>query len=630
MFGPHCTNFATDNLPNERHADYYARRARGGAGLIVMEEASVHLSDWPYEKALKGYDERIVPRYRQVAEAVQAQGALLLAGLGHNGMQASGHVSKHVTWAASAIPNPATMEMPKVMERRDLEALLEGFRRAASFAAQAGLDGVELNAGQYSLLRQFLSGLTNLRQDEYGGSLENRLRLTRQVISAVREAVGPERVVGLRLSCDEYAPWAGIQPADSLEIAQALTASGEVDYLVVTTGSIYSIHATSPAMHTPVGHADELAAQIQAVVGAVPVLGSDNGVLARDADAVLAQYNLAGLDMTRALIADPDLALKLREGQADRVRPCIRCNQDCVVRSPFNQLVSCIHNPEAGHESEFPALEKVARPRRVLVVGAGPAGLEAARVAALRGHQVVVYERESVAGGAARLASLAPTRTEMSGVIDWRLAELARLGVPIELNSPVTPEVIERLEPEVVLVATGGKPRPSPILGADLPHVIGTRQVLDGATPGTGRVLVIDSEGYQAAINAAEYLAARGRSVEIVTEDNFVSMGLGALQELGPWFSRAATAGITLSPMTVVTAIEPDAVRVRSRFAPDTEHRLEGVDAVVMVNYDLPEETFYQELKARPGLTVYRLGDAVAPRRITQAILEGQRVGRSL
>lgn len=634
LFGAHCTNFAIHNLPNERHAAYYARRAAGGAGIIVMEEASVHSSDWPYEKAIRGYDERIVPRYQQIAAAVHSHGALLLAQLGHSGMQASGYVRKQVTFAPSAMANPATLEMPKVMEFTDIDAVVNGFAKSSSLAIAGNCDGVEINAGQYSLVRQFLSGLTNFRQDEYGGSLENRLRFARRVISAVRAAIGPENILGLRLSCDEYAPWAGIKPEDGVEIARELCVSGEVDYLVVVTGSIYTVFMTSPAMHTPAGNTLELATNvrqaIQKIAPNVAIFNGDTVVDPKVADSYLQDGKIDGFDMTRALIADPDLVAKLREGKLQEIRPCIRCNQDCVVRSPMNQVVSCITNPEAGYEREFPALERTKQPKRVLVVGSGPGGLEVARVLALRGHEVAIYEKESEVGGAVRLIVKAPHRAEMAGVIDWRVSELQRLNVPIETNVEVTAELIAKLQPDVVVVATGSKPQPSSVPGADLPHVISITDVLAGKTPGSQSVVVIDSEGYQAAINAAEYLTAQGRKVEFITEDNFISMQLGASQELTPWYTRAEASGIILSPMTVVTAIEPNQVRVRHRFGPPSSERvIADVDAVVLANYALPEDSLYKTLQAQ-NLIIYRIGDAVAPRRVTHAILEAQRVGRSI
>ncbi len=631
LFGAHCTNFATDNLPNQRHVAYYERRAAGGAGLVVVEESSVHHSDWPYEKALRGYMPEIVERFRQIAGAVQAQGSLVLAQLGHNGMQASGHVHKHVVYAPSAIPNPATMEMPKVMEKADIAAVVAGFGLVARHARQGGLDGVEINAGQYSLVRQFLSGLTNQRQDEYGGTLPNRLRFAREVIKVVREALGPELVLGLRLSCDEYAPWAGLKPEDGLEVAVELCQSGEVDYLVVTTGSIYTMHLTAPAMHTPAGQRVDLASQVKQRLGdTLAVFLCDDLVDPVAANTLVVEGKLDGIDLTRALIADPDLVNKLRSGQPEEVRPCIRCNQDCVVRSPMNAVVSCIHNPAAGYEKSFPALQPANRPRKVLVVGAGAGGLEAAMVCRLRGHQVVVYEKSAVAGGAVRLSTLAPNRAEFSRIIEWRLAQLARLGVPVELSVTVTPELIEQLQPEVVIVATGARVRPDETPGADLPHVVSVTQLLAGQSDGSGTAVVIDSEGYQSAINAAEYLAAQGRPVEFITEDNFVSLQLGALQELTPWYSRAAATGITFSPMTSVLRIEKDRVNVRHRFAPaDQERIIKNVDTVVMANYALPEDSLYQALQGADR-EIYRLGDAVAPRRVTHAIIEAQRLGRQI
>src|SRR6266545_4820608 len=210
VFAAHVTNLAVDGVPGERLGAYYGRRARGGAGVIVLEEAFVHPSSHPYERAIRGYDPAIVPAYRRLADRIHQAGALAIAQLGHAGMQGTGHVRKRVLWAPSAVPNPATLELPKVMEPEDVAACVEGFALAAGHAVAGGLDGVEVNAGQHSLVRQFLSGLTNHRDDAYGGDAQRRLRLAREVIAAVRGEVG-DAIVGLRLCCDELAPWAGIR-----------------------------------------------------------------------------------------------------------------------------------------------------------------------------------------------------------------------------------------------------------------------------------------------------------------------------------------------------------------------------------------------------------------------------------
>src|SRR5258706_1789934 len=244
VFAAHQTNFATHQRFTARHAAYYAARAAAGAGLIVLEGSLVHPSDWPYEYAIFGYDEQVIAGYRQMADAIHAHGALALAQLTHSGGQGSSHYSQAPLWAPSPVPEVNSREIPKEMEPEDIAAVVAGFARAARYALAGGLDGVEINAGQESLIRQFLSPLTNLRQDAYGGALENRLRLAREVLQGVRQAVGGAAIVGLRLCGDEYGPWAGLRPADAAEIARLLADDGLLDFISVTSGSIYSLHMT--------------------------------------------------------------------------------------------------------------------------------------------------------------------------------------------------------------------------------------------------------------------------------------------------------------------------------------------------------------------------------------------------
>ncbi|NJM12926.1 MAG: hypothetical protein HC889_14580 [Synechococcaceae cyanobacterium SM1_2_3] len=246
IFAAHQTNFATHHRFTERHAAYYAARAAGGVGLIVLEGSVVHRSDWPYEYVIFGDDPAVVDGYRQVAEAVHRHGALALAHLTHSGMQGSSHYSQLPLWAPSPVPEVNSRELPQAMDADDIAAVIEGFRQAARYAMGGGLDGVEINAGQDSLIRQFLSPLTNQRGDDYGGSLENRLRFARQIIEQVRHEVGSNALVGLRLCGDEYAPWAGIKPEDAAEIAQHLADDGLIDFISVTSGSIYTGHVTPP------------------------------------------------------------------------------------------------------------------------------------------------------------------------------------------------------------------------------------------------------------------------------------------------------------------------------------------------------------------------------------------------
>jgi len=629
IFAAHQTNFATHNRFTERHAAYYAARAAGGVGLIVLEGSVVHCSDWPYEYAIFGYDPAVVAGYRQMAAAVCPHGALVLAQLTHSGMQGSSHYSQLPLWAPSPVPEVNSRELPQAMEPEDITAVIEGFRQAARYASDGGLDGIEINAGQDSLIRQFLSPLTNQRSDDYGGSLDHRLRFARQVIKAVRDEVGGNLTVGLRLCGDEYAPWAGIKPEDAAEIAQHLADDGLLDFFSVTSGSIYTGHLTRPGLFQPPGFIIHLAAQIKAAIP-LPVFAQGSIVDPMMAATVLAEGQADAVEMTRALIADPDLPSKLRQGQIADIRPCLLANQDNIIGLVQNPRLSCANNPAAGYEreAEFAPLKPARIQHRVLIVGGGPAGLEAARVAALRGHRVTLYERDQRLGGAIRLAAAAPGRERLGLAVDWLESQIRQLGVEIQLGVTVTAEQMIAAAPDAVIVAVGGMPgRQAEVdFHADAP-VVNPRQVLRGAVPTTpGRAVILDTLGDPVGMGVAEWLAERSWQVEIVTRDLFVGQRLTASLELTAWNQRAAAKGIGLRPQ-----FDPVTVTAHSVIGADHfDHqalRLDDLDLVVDVSPEKPDEALYFALKGS-GLRLFRAGDCVAPRYLSHAILEGYRAGR--
>src|SRR6266487_4791553 len=459
LFGSHATNLARHNLLSSQHADYYAARAEGGVGIIVLEEHIVHVSDMPYESAVLGYLPNTVQAVAAVAKRIHEHGSLVFVQLNHNGQQStSGHHQREM-WAPSPVPDVSSRETPKEMEQADIRAVVEGFAQVAHNVTQAGADGVELQVADSSLLRQFLSPLTNQRSDTYGGELENRLRFVQETLEAVDAAIGTDSVLGVRFCADELAPWAGLTPEQSLVIVRLLVATGRIDYVTVTKGSILStqMFPFNASMHVPPGYAVHLAGAIKSVVD-IPVLAAGRIMSAAQAERILAEGQADGVEMIRALIADPNLPRLSQEGRAWRVRPCISCNQGCQVRGVMNVAIGCNVNPDVVHAQPLPPEKPPSKSgQKVYIVGGGPAGLEAARTAALRGREVVLYEREATLGGTVALAAKGPGRGELQFISDFLQAELERLGVEVCTGIEVTAEMIMEHQPYTVVIATGAR-----------------------------------------------------------------------------------------------------------------------------------------------------------------------------
>lgn len=593
MFGPHVTNLGDDERRfTARHTAYYLRRAVGGCGIVVTEGASVHGSDWPYERAPLAI--RCAAGWREIADACHEHETLVIASLDHAGGQGSSAYNQLPLWAPSRVPEVNSRETPKWMEPDDIAAVVAGFAAGAKVAMDAGCDGVELNAGQHSLLRQFLSGLTNQRDDLWG---HDRLLFARETIAAVRPHTP---VLGLRLCCDELAPWAGITPDVAPQIAASLVAAG-VDYLVVVRGSIYSAEKTRPDFHEPTGFNTDVCRAVKTAVASTPVFLQGSIVDNRQAEWALDEGICDGVEMTRAQIAEPDLVVKLQMGNAETIRPCIRCNQTCQVRDVRNPIVSCVGEPSAGRETEDPNWYAPAIDRRsVVVVGGGVAGLEAARVAATRGHLVALYEKEERVGGMAAIAGPG------AALAAWLEAECRRLGVDIHTGSRSIPDS------DVTIQCTGSQAGSREYEIVDRSMVLDIADVRRGVALPAGPVVLFDPIGGPIAVALAEEL---GERATLITQDHIAGNELSRSGDLAPANVRLAQRGVTIERRTLLRAVRTGHVEVEDRFS--GRRRLITCAVVIDCGFRMPTDPI-----AGADLLA---GDCVAPRTIYEAVLEGRR-----
>ena len=658
MSTAHEPAYSEDGMPKDRYRLYHVEKAKGGIAMTMTAGSAIVSEDTPPAFGnLHAYKDEIVPWLKQLTDECHDHGAAVMIQITHLGRRTNWNKADWLPVVApSPVREPAHRAFPKEAEDWDIERIVKAYAATAQRMQAAGLDGIELEAYGH-FMDQFWSPATNRRDDEYGGSLDNRLRFTHMVLDAIREAVGPEFIVGMRMVADE--DWdKGISREEGVEIARRMAGSGKIDFLNIIRGHIETDAALSNVIPVQgmrsAPHLD-FAGEVRAETK-FPVFHASRISDVATARHAIAEGKLDMVGMTRAHIAEPHIARKVAEGREHEVRPCVGATY-CLDRIYEGGEALCIHNAATGREATMPhVIAKADGPaRKVVIVGAGPAGLEAARVAGERGHDVTLFEAASEAGGQVRLAARQMRRRELLGIADWRVERCEALGVKMRFNTYAEEGDVLALDPEVIIVATGGMPNTDFLeAGGDL--VVSSWDILAGdAAPGND-VLLFDDNGGQQAMQAAELIANAGAALEIVTPERFFAPEIGGLNHVA--YARTfleREVPITINSRLLGVSRDGNKLKavIGSDYTEKTTERL--VDQVVVEHGTLPLDELYFALKpssrnlgevdyqalinGRPQDVVrnpdgtfqlFRIGDAVSSRNIHAAIYDALRLVKDI
>jgi 2,4-dienoyl-CoA reductase-like NADH-dependent reductase (Old Yellow Enzyme family) len=609
---------------------YHETRAEGGAGLIVVEVASIHPTATFVRHSIKLYSDDVIPGYRRLADAVHTHGATLFGQLFHPGREILESIdgSAPPSYAPSAVPNERFHVMPVPMSMGLIREVIAGYGDGARRLQQAGLDGCEILCSMGYLLAQFLSPRVNLRDDEYGGNFENRLRIVREIIADIRTNVGEEMVVGIRISSDEMSP-GGLIPEEAMSICEALDEEPGLDYFNVIAGSSDtlrgSIHIVPP-MSVEHAYLAPFAAALKSRVSKLVFVGGRINQ-PQQAEQIVASGQADMCGMTRAMICDPDMPNKSRAGRAEDVRACIGCNQACIGHFHQGYPISCIQNPVTGRELELKQFLQADRPRRVMVVGGGPGGMKAASVAASRGHDVTLYEAGDRLGGQALLAQLLPGRAEFGGIITNLQREIELAGVHVKTAKKVDRKLVEAESPDAVVLATGAHPRwPASESVADA-HAVDAWQVLRDQVNVGSSVVIADWRCDWVGLGLAESLARNGCRVRLCCNGYMPGQTIQQYVR-DAWLGVMQKLGVEIIPMVRLHAADEDTAYFQH--TTNGEPVLcENMDTLIVSMGHEPERDLETALEGWDG-DIRIIGDCLSPRTAEEAVLEGLRAGASL
>ena len=632
----HATLLVKDHLFTDAHIAYYTERAKGGVAVITMEAMATHPTTQPYKGKAFAFDSRMVPEYRRLADAIHTYDTLLLSQPWHRGRQTNGVTNGLPVWAPSAVPCGVYREMPHVMTTSDINEIIEGYRLSARYSREGGLDGVEVHGMSHGyLLNQFLSPGTNFRKDQYGGTLENRMRIVMEILDATRAEIGSDMIMGMRLNSDDGHE-GGLGPDEWADIAKEFEATGLIDYISFSHGTYVNrmlIYPTSPEEH---GFQLNSTGHIKSKLN-VPVVGVGRITNPDEAEQWLEQGKCDFVGMARALIADPKWAEKSLKGEGQKIRPCVGANW-CMSRIFAQAPVGCIHNPSAGQELELDenSVPRATTIKNVAVVGGGVAGMRASWTLARRGHLVTLFEAKAVLGGQINWWAQAQSRQELTGIVSWLEDRVAEENITVRCNEFVSKDDLADFDEVVIATGSTGLKhgwtmlRPEKWNGANLPgadgqNVYSYTEVLD-ANPNLGETVVIfDIMGGRQGAVVAEVIARRGIKVHFVTQLSQPSPDLASSRDWGKVHGMLKKLGVVFHVDKELVSIDENQVAMRDVYTND-EHIQNHISSVVMVQGSSANDHLYHELiKTKP---CHLVGDAMAPRRVNDAISDGELIAR--
>ncbi len=623
----HQTILARNGSPGEDMAAYHEARARGGAGLIIIESSRPYSDDVSASYYVDSSTDACIPGYRMVADAVHRHGCKVFGQINHGGRIAYTHEGMYmVAHAPSMVPDHRFHCMPRVMSTDYVRKIIAAFAAAAGRMAEAGLDGAELTASHGMLIAQFLNPQTNFRNDEFGGSSENRFRIVSEMIAATRQVVGNEFIIGMRISAEELEP-DGLDQSAWLDICRRLNNEEELDFLNVTVGSMMglagSVHVVPPMFIDHAYTAPLSGAIKREVRQSILVTGRINQPQLAEQVLALGQADMCG--MTRALISDADMPNKAQAGRLDDIRACIGCNQACIGHYHQGVRISCIQNPVSGRELTLGAHPPAKTARKVLVAGGGPGGMKAAAVAAERGHQVILCEKSESLGGQVLLAQTLPGRAEFGVIVDNLRHEMNLHGVEIRLNTVVDKVLIEAESPDAIIIATGAVPYLPDLEFSEQTHVVDAWQVLKGEVKPGASVIIADWRCDWVGMGLADKLAREGSQVRLCVDGEMAGQNLQKYLRWH-WAGELHKLGIEVIPYARLFGADGDTVYFHHTTSGEAIV-CENMDTLIIAQGHQSVVTLEQDL-AEKDIEVHLVGDCLSPRSAEEAVYEGVMVAR--